>query len=70
MIYKRDLFAGMISSAWYTVNYFHVSFGKQDRLQRAIENIKKFENLTIDATKNNIINTLISTDNVKHFERT
>ncbi len=63
IISKRELFAGMVSSAWYTVNYFHVSFGKQDKLQRAIENIKDFENLTIDAKKNNILNTLISTGN-------
>ena len=36
-IQKKELFASMISNAWYTVNYFHISFGKQDRLQRAIE---------------------------------
>ena len=27
-ISKKDLFARMISNAWYTVNYFHISFGK------------------------------------------
>ena len=37
---KRDLFARMISNAWFTVNYFHVSFGKQDLIQQAIEAIK------------------------------
>jgi len=63
IISKRELFSGMISSAWYTVNYFHISFGKQDKLQRAIENIKGFENLTIDASKNTIINSLINTEN-------
>lgn len=29
-IVKRDLFADMIAHAWFTVNYFHVSFGKQE----------------------------------------
>src|SRR5450759_464737 len=29
-IQKKDLFARMISNAWYTVNYFHISFGKQE----------------------------------------
>ncbi len=63
IISKRELFSGMISSAWYTINYFHVSFGKQDKLQRAIENIKIFENLTVDASKTSILNTLINTEN-------
>ena len=34
---KRHLFADMIAHSWFTVNYFHVSFGKQDKLQQAIE---------------------------------
>ena len=62
-ILKRDLFAQMISNAWYTVNYFHVSFGQQDKLQRAIESIRDFESLTIDADRNNIFKTLSSTKN-------
>ena len=36
-IEKRSLFARMISLSWYTVNYFHVSFGKQDNIQQAID---------------------------------
>jgi len=63
LITKRELFSRMISAAWYTVNYFHVSFGKQDRLQRAVENIKNFENLTIDASKGSILDTLINSEN-------
>ena len=31
---KRELFARMIANAWFTVNYFHVSFGMQDKLQQ------------------------------------
>lgn len=63
IISKRELFAGMISEAWYTINYFHVSFGKQDELQRAVEKIKTFENLTIDAHKIEIFNRLLTTEN-------
>ena len=48
IISKKELFARMISNAWYTVNYFHVSFGKQDKLQSAIELIKNSEGLSID----------------------
>jgi len=48
---KRRLFARMISSAWYTVNYFHVSFGKQDLIQQAVQFILEQEQLTIDVKK-------------------
>ena len=41
-ISKRDLFSRMIANSWYTVNYFHVSFGKQDLIQKAVEDILKF----------------------------
>src|SRR5690554_5736623 len=51
---KRQLFARMISNSWYTVNYFHVSFGKQDNIQMAVENILKIEQLTIDEKKQNL----------------
>lgn len=47
-ILKRDLFAKMISNAWYTVNYFHVSFGSQDLIQQAIRKLKDIEGFTID----------------------
>ena len=36
---KKELFARMIANAWFTVNYFHVSFGMQDKLQQAIEKL-------------------------------
>jgi hypothetical protein len=62
-ISKKELFAQMISNAWFTVNYFHVSFGKQDKLQRAIELIKDLENLTIDEDKGNVFQKLINTTN-------
>jgi hypothetical protein len=48
---KRNLFARMIGNAWYTVNYFHVSFGKQDLIQQAVKSILNQEQLTIDIKK-------------------
>lgn len=63
MISKKELFARMISNAWYTVNYFHVSFGVQDKLQSAIEAIKDFEGLTIDVNKNDILKKLLNIEN-------
>jgi hypothetical protein len=38
----------MISISFYGVNYFHVSFGKQDNIQQAIEEIKTWGSIKID----------------------
>jgi hypothetical protein len=38
----------MISNAWFTVNYFNVSFGKQDIIQDAIRSINTIESISID----------------------
>lgn len=62
-INKQDLFAGMIANAWYTINYFNVSFGKQDQLQRAIEQLIELENLSINTKKQAIIDTLKASNN-------
>lgn len=51
---KRKIFARMISNSWYTVNYFHVSFGKQDNIQLAVEKILNIETLTIDEKKQSL----------------
>lgn len=61
-INKQVLFANMIANAWYTVNYFHINFGVQDQLQRAILHIKLIENLSIDEKKSIILNRLVNTD--------
>lgn len=58
IIQKLDLFAGMVANAWYTVNYFHVSFGPQDQLQRAIEKVILLENLAIDEKKSTVAHVL------------
>lgn len=68
-ISKKELFARMISNAWYTVNYFHISFGKQDRLQRAIEIIKNCEPLMIDDKRDKILNLLINTNNKSSLDQ-
>ena len=47
-IEKKDLFAKMITLSWYTVNYFYISFGKQDAIQDAVREIKEIENINID----------------------
>ncbi len=74
-ITKREIFARMISLSWYTVNYFKVSFGKQDVIQSAVEQIKELENLNIDSSQEFILKTLLSTKNnetlslLNHFDK-
>ncbi|WP_342644892.1 HNH endonuclease domain-containing protein [Mucilaginibacter sp. CSA2-8R] len=75
IIYKRELFAGMISNAWYTVNYFHVSFGHQDQLQSAIETLLMEEVLGVDEKQIAVLERLATTENqtsirkLNHFNK-
>tara|TARA_R110002050_G_scaffold280717_1_gene427769 strand:+ start:1792 stop:2856 length:1065 start_codon:yes stop_codon:yes gene_type:complete len=70
---KIAIFSRMISNSWYTVNYFHVSFGKQDLIQNAVESILKYENLSIDIKKEKLITILENSNKIdtqktlKHF---
>ena len=72
---KLELFSRMISNAWYTVNYFKVSFGKQDLIQDAIKSIREIEGITIDEKRESIVTKLIQTSNketisiLKHFDK-
>ena len=71
---KNELFARMISNSWYTINYFHLSFGKFDMLQEAVNELAEIENLTIDENKDVIFNKLITSEKtktkaiLKHFD--
>lgn len=51
---KIDLFAKMISIPWYTVNYFKLSFGSQDKIQSTINFVQRRENLPITFSKTEI----------------
>ena len=72
---KVDLFSRMISNAWYTVNYFHVSFGKQDLIQDAIKSVREIENIYIDENQKSVFEILSSTKNqntlkkIWHFDK-
>lgn len=55
---KIDLFAKMLSKPWYTVNYFKLSFGSQDKIQSSIKFVQKRENLPITLSKIEIENGL------------
>jgi hypothetical protein len=75
IIPKIDLFSRMLSNAWYTVNYFHVSFGKQDLIQDAVYKLKIIEGITIDEKQDIIRQKLISSTKkeslriLKHFDK-
>ncbi len=74
-IKKRTLFSSMIANSWYTVNYFKVSFGKQDLIQQAVETILNAEKLTIDLRKDVLVAVLENSDNtitkqaLQHFNK-
>ncbi|RMD96793.1 MAG: hypothetical protein D6816_18435 [Bacteroidetes bacterium] len=51
------LLARMVSSVWYPTNYFHLSFGKQDRLGQIALGIKAETNIPDDAPRHEIIET-------------
>jgi hypothetical protein len=62
---KLSLFASMISNAWYTVNYFHVSFGKQDLIQDVIRFVNEVEHIPIDEKQHDVYEKLTQTSNKK-----
>lgn len=74
-ISKKKIFSRMISNSWYTINYFHISFGKQDNLQIAVEQILKEENLTVDEKKSKLDYCLENSNNKEtlnqlfHFDK-
>jgi len=74
-ILKNEIFARMISNAWYTVNYFKVSFGKQDLIQQATNQLLSIENITIDEKINILVDKLIKSENEEtkkilwHFDK-
>jgi 5-methylcytosine-specific restriction endonuclease McrA len=72
---KRALFARMISLSWYTIHYFHVSFGKQDLLQQASQEIRFLENINVDERKEGILHRIIQSSSdatgklLDHFDK-
>lgn len=74
-ISKKKLFARMISNAWYTVNYFHISFGKQDLIQQAICTVNGMEKIPVDESLESVYQKLVSSTDRKtvaqlwHFDK-
>ncbi|RZK42712.1 MAG: hypothetical protein EOO90_06640 [Pedobacter sp.] len=51
---KHRLFTGMVAASWYTINYFKISFGKQDQLHDKVMEIAAVEGITIDEDRGKI----------------
>lgn len=74
-IAKKEMFARMLANAWYTVNYFHVSFGTQDLIQQSIKTIGEIEAIPVQTRKAAIIQLLMHSINpvtnnlLKHFDK-
>lgn len=72
---KRELFARMIANAWYTVNYFHISFGRQDLIQEAIREVNRVEAIPIDEKREVVVQKLLASEDSRtrrllwHFNR-
>lgn len=72
---KKELFARMLANSWYTVNYFHISFGNQDLIQQAIKTIGITEAIPINVRKDQLINVLLNSKNketislLRHFDK-
>jgi hypothetical protein len=65
-ISKSTIFSRMISNSWFTINYFKVSFGNSDQLQRIVSELVLLEpRLKIDTSKDEVHSILEFTENVK-----
>lgn len=75
MIPKYDLFASMISNSWYTIHYFHVSFGSQDILQECVLLLHDIEKIPVTAKQKDINTQLVTSKNSQthsllyHFDK-
>ncbi|WP_029281350.1 HNH endonuclease domain-containing protein [Pedobacter sp. R20-19] len=72
---KQRLFTGMVATSWYTINYFKISFGKQDQLHVKVEEIAAAEEINIDEDRNKIkqriggSNSLLTQKMLWHFDK-
>jgi len=62
-ISKVELFSRMLASSWYTVNYFNISFGKQDLIQKAILSINESENIPISEKREVVFDRIYKSNN-------
>jgi len=75
VVAKKELFSSMLANAWFTVNYFQVSFGSQDLIQQSIKAIAAIEKIPIQIKKDVLQHLLVNSENaitntlLRHFDK-
>ena len=64
-----EIIAEMIGNAWYPIHYFHLSFGKQDSLDKQIREIRDYTNIAIDRNKNELVEEILQHPNQKAIRK-
>ena len=64
-LYFDDIVISLIANIWYPVNYFKLSFGKQDQFCKHVTSIKNEFNLNDDIKKSDLIKFLKKNNNNK-----
>jgi hypothetical protein len=54
-----DILARMISSSWFTINFYRISFGKNDSLHRIVSEIKGQTDLHLKSTEHQVYQTIL-----------
>lgn len=67
-VLKTELFARMISNAWFTVNYFNISFGKQDLIHNTVKSLHQVEGISINEDYDSVF-TKIKTSSRKETQK-
>ncbi|MFC3416829.1 HNH endonuclease domain-containing protein [Algoriphagus hitonicola] len=60
IVEKKKIFARMLANAWYTVNYFKISFGKQDKVHEAVSYFKEEIKIPIDLGRTRVWEKILS----------
>jgi len=59
----------MLSNAWNTVNYFKLSFGKQDKIQQAVEFLKNHESIGVTLKKRMVFDSIMKSSSQKAIKQ-
>ncbi len=60
LISVNSILSKMISNVWYPINYFKISFGKQDRLEKIVLQVKAEICLPVDANPGKVLNAVLN----------
>ncbi|MCF0217195.1 MAG: hypothetical protein HUK21_12100 [Fibrobacteraceae bacterium] len=61
----KDLTIGMVAHAWYTINYFKLSFGNSDSLHEVVYHLQKKLRIPMDFSKADVFDCIKHDENYK-----